>query len=329
MLRLALVEGSDYAKEYERVALRIQDGRFSAVVADDVETALSRAESVGAEIWSDGFDKLLADHGSAFDAVVFHSSIEQDCLLAAEAGKHILTDLPIALSKDAALQIIAECSAAGVSLMATQPYRFSPSVQTIKKSVASGQLGDPGLVRIHSWKASARHEDEQEDTERLLLSRIANEIDLTCWLFGGRPELVYAVERNRSRPVEYVQVHLGFTGGAMALIDYSETLPQGDGYFSLSLIGSTGAAYADDHRNMQLLYDGGHPSALNLGEGDTLFLSQLQEFINAVQEQREPLVAGADALRVIEVVETAAVALATGHASRPSSDHSDDEGGER
>ena len=43
----------------------------------------------------------------------------------------------------------------------------------------------------------------------------------------------------------------------MALIDCAQTLPQGDGYFSLSLIGSTGAAYADSHHNRQLLYGGG------------------------------------------------------------------------
>jgi predicted dehydrogenase len=106
-------------------------------------------------------------------------------------------------------------------------------------------------------------------------------------------------------------LHLGFAGGGMAVIDYAETLPPGDGYFSLSLIGSTGAAYADDHHNMQLLYGGGHPSALHTGEADLSALAQLQEFLNAVEQNREPLITGADGLRAVEVAEAAAVSLAT------------------
>lgn len=153
-----------------------------------------------------------------------------------------------------------------------------------------------------------------------LLQRVVREIDLACWLFARRPDVVYAVGLRDSSPhsddFDYVQLHLGFAAGGMAVIDYAETLPQGDGYFSLSLIGSTGAAYADDHHDMQLLYGGGHPSALHTGEADLPVLAQLQEFIDAIEKHREPLITGADGLRAIEVAEAAAVALATGQAVR-------------
>ena len=66
-------------------------------------------------------------------------------------------------------------------------------------------------------------------------------------------------------------------------IVYAETLPEGDGYFSLSLIGSAGAAYADDHHNTQLLYAGGHAAALKTGESEFEELAQLQEFVNAIE----------------------------------------------
>jgi predicted dehydrogenase len=111
-----------------------------------------------------------------------------------------------------------------------------------------------------------------------------------------------------------VQLHLGFPDGGMAVIDYSRTLPHGDGYFSLSMIGSAGAAYADDHHNTQLLFGGGHPSALVTGHGDKALLSQLQEFIDAVEQNRESLITGAAALAALEVSEAAAESIASGQA---------------
>ena len=331
MLRLALMGGSDDASQYERIAARIRNGRFTAVVASDPRTARSTAESVGAEIRVDGFDELLAGHAGAFDAIVLHSpgkSQQQYCLLAAAAGKHVLAAMPLAHSRDAALRIISACREAGVRLMVAQASRFSPALQTVKESLDGGQLGDPGLVRIHSWKAAPdggwqrAAEDSGQDSDRQrLLSGLVGEIDLACWLFGGRPDLVYALERNTSGPSshdpDYVQLHLGFAGGGMALIDYTPSLPQGDGYFSLSLIGSSGAAYADDHRNMQLLYGGGRTAAIKVGEGEALRILQLQEFINSIEENRAPPVTGADALQVIDVAEAAAASLATGQPAQP------------
>ena len=55
-----------------------------------------------------------------------------------------------------------------------------------------------------------------------------------------------------SRP-GYVHVHLGFPEGGMALMDDAQTLSGGDGCFSLSMIGSTGAAYANDLFHLVLL----------------------------------------------------------------------------
>jgi hypothetical protein len=69
----------------------------------------------------------------------------------------------------------------------------------------------------------------------------------------------------------------------MALIDYSGRLPGGDGYDSLSVIGSAGAAYADDHQNRQLAYQGGCPRAMLTGEGDAHLTTLVQEFVDALR----------------------------------------------
>lgn len=328
MVRLALIGNRKWAARYKRIEPRIRNGQFTAIVAADSETAQKKAGSTGAKIRTSDLEGLLSKHGGTFDAVVVRSPVslrKRNCQLVAAAGKHVLVESPLAISQDAVVQIVSACSDAGVVLMAAQEARFSPSLCTVKESLEARQLGSPGLLRIHSWGPADNGTEEWigDDTGRMtsgwLLSRVSREIDLACWIFDSGPSLIFAVARNlwpekSDKSFGYVQLHLGFPGGGMAVVDDSQTLPQGDSYFSLSLIGSTGAAYADDHHNMQLLYGGGSPSALNVGEDEFCVHMQLQEFIDSIEEGREPGVTGTDALGVIEVAEAAAVSLATGEA---------------
>ena len=74
----------------------------------------------------------------------------------------------------------------------------------------------------------------------------------------------------------------------MALIGYAATLPPGDGYTSVSMIGATGGVHGDDARNVNLVYGGGQPSAMATGYGDGHVLALLQEFADSIAESREP-----------------------------------------
>ena len=97
----------------------------------------------------------------------------------------------------------------------------------------------------------------------------------------------------------------------MALIDLAHTLPTGDGYDSLTLIGSLGAAYADMHHNVQLLYGGGHAQAVRTEPDESVAALVLAEFAAAIAEEREPAVGGGDghaALLVAAAVESSLAA---------------------
>src|SRR5206468_777892 len=106
------------------------------------------------------------------------------------------------------------------------------------------------------------------------------QLDLAKWIFGGAPTEIFVLGRigqnDTLRGADYVQVHLGFPRGGMALVCVARSLPAGDAYDSLSLIGSTGAAYADDHYQSHLLYRGSAPAALKTGEGIMGLTAQLR-----------------------------------------------------
>lgn len=125
--------------------------------------------------------------------------------------------------------------------------RSLPSRQLIRQQLDAGKLGTPALVRSHRWTSCAAV------TSNRLPSGLLIDIDVAQWLMGSPAELVYAA---KSVGGEAIQIHLGFVAGGMALLDWGR-IPEGEEYRSLSVLGSSGAAYADDHANRQLVFGGG------------------------------------------------------------------------
>jgi predicted dehydrogenase len=218
----------------------------------------------------------------------------------------------LASSTELADEVIEKCRAANVRLMVGHSQRFLPAVATIKSVLDSGVLGAPGLLRIHHWESS-------DSNNRLARHRVSSEMDLAIWLFSELPSQIYALVRGPVATAvessDYLQVHLGFLEGGMALIDFAATLPHGGaGYYSISMIGSTGATYGDDHHNMQLLYGAGEPTALKTAQGCGHLLAQLQEFVDSIAQNRDPAITGADGRLAIQVAQAIDLSISSGRA---------------
>ena len=286
-MRLALIGDKADHRGYAKIASRLEGVSLTNVsLADAGET--------------------LQNHSGDFDAAAIHSAgsrQEELALLAVAAEKHVLLETP-AVSLESARRLQTACEAANVRWMLGQSSRFLPSMAEVKASVCSGRLGEPGLLRVHRWAPS--------DSAELPGGRcLWREIDLACWLFESLPTSVYALDNPSAA---YVQLHLGFPNDAMALLDFCGSLPAGDDYFSLSLIGSTGAAYADDHHNRQLVYRGGRAATLGVGQGSLDLLAQLQKFQQAIERQQTPSVADAEQQTILQVLAAAEQSLANNQA---------------
>jgi hypothetical protein len=204
--------------------------------------------------------------------------------------------------RDVIESLFAVAREAARQFAAVNPDRYLPSRQLIRKQL-SGPMGDAGLVRIHRWEPPS---DRAEDFPEPLL----RDIDVTLWLVGRPPSRVFAVGQD----ARYWQVHLGFANGAMALLDFSRGLPAGDGYQSLSVIAASGAAYADDHPNAQLLYRGGHPQAVAPQERAEMFAA-VRECADAIRAGRNvTAVSQAEWRNVFAVADAVRQSLASGQA---------------
>jgi len=324
MIRLAII-GCGSASSYAAISSRLGGAAITAVADSDAATAEAARVALGAMASEASLDGLLADHADSFDAAVVDAPAHlrgQIAVTAAKAGKHVLVETPIASSTAKADGVATAAEEAGVSLMAGNLGRFAPAGATVKEALDSGELGEPGLLRIHRWEPLGTGSWPALDEEQgsVVVRNLSADIDLAIWLFGGLPTEVYATGRRVSHEgidqPDYVQVHLGFEGDGMSVIDYSASLTPGPGYHFLSMIGSKGAAYADDHHNVNLVYGSGGTRALGPGQGVGHMLAQLQEFVDAVSEDREPAMTGVDGRSAILVAEAAAESMCSGRAAR-------------
>lgn len=188
------------------------------------------------------------------------------------------------------------------------PDRFLPSRQLIRQQLDAGKLGDVGLIRIHRWEPSVGKADGD------LPAGLLRDLDLVLWLTGKLPDVIHAVEQigPDNSAARSIQLHLGFPGGAMALIDFSNQLPRGDGYQSLSVIGSAGAAYADDHQNMQLVFRGGQAQAVRAEETGRRHSAAVQERIDSLQAGQDVAACIAEWQNVLNVAESVRQAMCAG-----------------
>ena len=324
MIRLALI-GCDSAASHAAVSSRLDGAAITAVADSDAATAEAARVELGAAVSSDTLEGLLTAHGDAFEAVVVDAAVDcraQLAARAAEAGKHVLVETPIASSTAKADGVARAAEKAGVSLMAGNLARFAPAGATVREALDSGEIGEPGLLRIHRWESLETGSWPALDEEQgsVVVRNLSADIDLAIWLFGGLPTEVYATGRRVSHggidQPDYVQVHLGFEGEGMSVIDYSASLSPGPGYHFMSMIGSKGAAYADDHHNVNLVYGDGGTRALGPGHGAGHILAQLQEFVDAVSEHREPATTGVGGRSAILVAEAATESLCSGRTAR-------------
>ena len=324
MTRFAMVGCGAWAERYVSVANRVAGATFTAAVDSRGGLAESCGRALGADLISTSLDDLLNSHADAVDAVVIATPNNTHALIAeqaARAGKHVLVEAPIGLDLASTDVVIEACRGANVRLMVGAAMRFAPAALEVRNAVDNGEVGIPGLMRTHRWASAADHPADSWQLDATLsggpfIHEAMNEIGLAGWLFGGPAETVFGLA-SYIQPAEHcVQVHLGYTGGAMALIDFATTMPPGDGYRSFALIGSAGSVYADDHQNVQLNFRGGHADALVTPGTDAAIQSQLQEFVDAIEQDRDPMSNGSESRTALQVATAALQSAGSGQTFR-------------
>jgi len=153
-LRIALIGAGDIARK--RVAPALRDSalcEFVAVARADASRAAAFAAEFGATRWYAEWHDLIADPDvqAVYVATPVHLHAEQT-IAAAEAGKHVLCEKPMALDVAGCDRMIAACRANDVRLGVAYYRHFYPVVLRIKDLLAAGEIGDPVYAQINAFE---------------------------------------------------------------------------------------------------------------------------------------------------------------------------------
>ncbi len=124
------------------------NGELTAVASRDESVARKFAEEGGFPRWYGTYDALLED--DRVDAVYIplpNSMHREWAIRAAEAGKHVLCEKPLALTAAECLEMDAAAREHGVKLMEAFMYRFHPRTERVIAMVAEGALGELQMIR--------------------------------------------------------------------------------------------------------------------------------------------------------------------------------------
>lgn len=153
-VRWGLIGCGDIARK--RVAPALRDSALCELVAVSrarSELAESFAREFGARRWCADWHDLLMDYeiDAIYVATPVHLHAEQT-IAAAERGKHVLCEKPMALNVAECDRMIAAGRANDVKLGVAYYRHFYPAVRRVKELVESGELGVPVVAQINAFE---------------------------------------------------------------------------------------------------------------------------------------------------------------------------------
>ncbi|MFC7440300.1 Gfo/Idh/MocA family protein [Laceyella putida] len=128
---------------------------LQVIVGRDEEGVKAAADKMGWASWETDWRRLIErDDIDLIDIVTPNNTHAEIAIAAAEAGKHVFCEKPLAFSLDQAKRMLEAVNKAGVTHMICHNYRFSPAVQFAKKLIEEGRLGKIYHIRatfLQDW----------------------------------------------------------------------------------------------------------------------------------------------------------------------------------
>jgi len=258
---------------------------------------------------------------------------------AAEAGANVLVEKPLASDLQDCDTIIGVCRRKAVKLGVISQRRWYAPVRRVKEAIDAGKIGKPVLstVTMLGWRDKAYYDADawrgtwQMEGGGVLVNQSPHQLDIMLWFMGDIDE-VYGIWRNLNHP--YIEVDdtavaiVKFKSGAIGNILVSNSQKPGI-YGKVHVHGDNGASVGVQTDGGAMFIAGmtgiAEPPVNDLwtvpGEEKMLgewvkedtetfnrldpavhyMQCQIEDFINAIREERDPAVSGEAGRKTVEL----------------------------
>lgn len=285
--------------------LTISEAILRGIVSRDPLRAQELCKKFGATTAYVSYETMLLDPD--IDAIIIatpdklHASM---AIAAAEHGKHIFVEKPMATNPEDARAIVAAAKAHNVKLAVGYHLRHHAGHRLLKEALAQDTIGTLKHLGL-TWSYAAPKEDWRA-TEALarwwaIAAVGTHAIDLATWFLdeNGHPSIRVTRECDHGMLEHSAEIYLDWDSGKSATIIVSNrvTLPR-----LIDITGDRGTARCED----TLAAYGKGRISINGTELDFTpvdpYRAELHDFIESIRIDREPIVSGAAGLYNVDLL---------------------------
>jgi UDP-N-acetyl-2-amino-2-deoxyglucuronate dehydrogenase len=246
----------------------------------------------------------------------------EGALRAAAAGRHVMTEKPMATRFDDGRRMVEACDAAGVRLFVVKQNRHNATLQLVKRAVDKGRFGRIYMVTVNvfwtrpqSYYDSARWRGTWEFDGGAFMNQASHYVDLLDWLIGP-VESVHAYTATLARRIEAedtgvasIRWRSGALGSlSVTMLTYPKNLEG-----SITIIGEKGTvrvggvavneiqhwAFAEPDADDAAARDASYAPASVYGPGHPIYYDNV---IKVLRGEAEPETDGREGLKSLELL---------------------------
>jgi UDP-N-acetyl-2-amino-2-deoxyglucuronate dehydrogenase len=330
-VRVGVIGCGRIAHNHVRALRAIAGVHVVAVMDVELERARDFGRAYGVPHVFGDVEEMLSSGLDAVTVCTPHAAHEAGVLAAARHGIHVLCEKPIAVNLEQADRMIAATAQAGVRFGALFQRRFWPAAVRIRGAIDDGRLGQPitgGVIarlnRDADYYAEPWRGRWNTEGGGVLMTQAIHHIDLLQWFMGPARRVtarwatlahreIIEVEDTACAVVEFasglatVQAGTTFNPGLGAQVWVSDArgrtvsvmeFPEGVGYTDVWTIPGE-EAFADVYR-VEKAFD--LPLAEIHAHLVPFHAMQIEDFIDALRNDRDPAVTGREAIKSLEIV---------------------------
>lgn len=249
--RIALVGCGRISRNHVDAISRIDGLSLVAACDDDSARAHEVADPLGIPAFTD-FEKMLSDVDCDVVSICTPSGLHPvQGVVAAKAGKHVVTEKPMAISLKGADELVQACDAAHVHLFVVKQNRLNEPVKALKRAVDEGRFGRLFMAsctvfwaRPQDYYDQASWRGTWEFDGGAFMNQASHYVDLVQWLMGP-VESVSAKTATLARRIETEDTGaaiLKFRSGALGVMQVTMLTYPKNMEGSITLLGEKGTA---------------------------------------------------------------------------------------
>ena len=319
-LRIGLIGSGGMGAALARACAESERAEVVAVSDVVAETAEALGKELGAQAYGDDGEQILARDDVAGVIVATPGYLHREGVeRAAQAGKHVFCEKPMATNVSDCDAMIAAVDKAGVKLQIGQVLRYLPLQAKTIELVRSRRYGEPIAVAVTRigggygsaavpWRAS------HEQSGGMLMEINAHEFDLMRQLCGDAKG-VYArahryVQETMQTP-DQIFVVVDFESGAMGQLHSSAAAAIGEGHCMVQC--REGAIF---YRAGEVKHGAFGEEARTLREDEieveSAVTREVREWVDAVLDDTPVTIPGIEGRKAVELAEAAYESARTG-----------------